>query len=286
MTGLTEVARELYALPLGEFVTARNARAKEIDDPEVRSAVQKLPKPSIAGWAANMLSLHRPDVLGEVLDVGADLREAQGARDGAALRALDRDRRDALRAVEDAAKALAGEHGQSFGPAAVTALHETMLAALSDPDAAEAVRSGVLVAALGPPGFGPVDLTGATAVDVPAGPARTRRARRSPAPPKAPPPDRVAEQRAKALAAARKQAARAERDVASAEAAVETARARRDDAEQKRQATEKHLAELTQQVAGLDRRVTDAEKAVTSARADLSTARAAVDRHDPGAGTS
>lgn len=282
MTGLAEVARELYALPLAEFVAARTARAKEQDDRAAAAAVRRLTKPSVAAWVVNMLSTHRPQLLDDVAELGERLREAQDAGDGTALRELDPERRAVLREVESGARELAEELDQPVGPAAVTALHETMLAALSDAAAADAVRSGVLVQALGPPGFGPVDLAGATAVEVPSLPRRPRkrRPRASPTPGR-PPPDRVAEQRAKALAAAEADRARAERQLASAEERTAAVEARRDEAEQKRQATEKRLAELTGKVADADRDLEAARRDVESARAGLEAAIAAVERHSP-----
>lgn len=282
MSGLLEVAQELYARPLGDFVRARTALAAQQPDRSATAAVKRLPKPSVAAWFVNMLSIHRADLLDEVADVGEQLREAQEAGDGAALRELDPGRRAVLHDVETAARELAEELDQSFGPAAFTALHETMLAALSDPDAADAVRSGVLVQALGPPGFGPVDLEGATAVAVPrrAGgggprrrPAATRRV------PRTPPPDRVAEQRAKALAAATEAHARAERALAAADDRVAAEQTRRDEAEQQRRATEKRLAELTQRCADLEGALADARREADEAREGLAAAAAAVDRH-------
>jgi hypothetical protein len=283
MTGLAEVAQELYALPLAEFVAARTARAKEQDDRAAAAAVKRLAKPSVAAWAINMLSTHRPELLDDVAELGERLRDAQDAGDGATLRELEPERRAVLREVEAGARELADDLDQSFGPAAVTALHETLLAALSDGGAADAVRSGVLVQALGPPGFGPVDLDGATAVEVPSLPRRPRKTRRpaTPRAPRKPPPDRVAEQRAKALAAAEAHRARAEQELTSAEERTTTVRARRDEAEQKRLATEKRLAELTRKVAEVDGDLRAAGRELDSARAALESAVAAVERHSP-----
>ena len=55
----------LYQLPLSEFVSARNALAKEsgTDSAEIRS----LPKPSLPAWAVNQLYWRRRDVYDDLI---------------------------------------------------------------------------------------------------------------------------------------------------------------------------------------------------------------------------
>ena len=84
---LAEIANELYAKPLDDFIAARAAAAKEAagSDKELAAAVRGLPKPSVAAWAVNMLALHQPDVLAGLMDLGGRMREAQASLDAPAL---------------------------------------------------------------------------------------------------------------------------------------------------------------------------------------------------------
>ena len=52
---LLEIADELYALPLGEFTPARDARAKELKGDELGPKVKALKKPATAAWVVNLL---------------------------------------------------------------------------------------------------------------------------------------------------------------------------------------------------------------------------------------
>ena len=45
---LVEIADDLYALPLGEFTAARDARAKELKGSDLAAPVKALKKPSTA----------------------------------------------------------------------------------------------------------------------------------------------------------------------------------------------------------------------------------------------
>jgi hypothetical protein len=89
----------LYQLPLSEFVTARNALAKEsgADAAEVRS----LQKPSLPAWAVNQLYWQRRDVYDDLIARAQDLR----ATHDATLSGKRPDLRGASRAHEDAVDA-------------------------------------------------------------------------------------------------------------------------------------------------------------------------------------
>ena len=168
--GLDDEAAGLYGVPLGDFTARRNARAKELkgEDRELADAVARLPKPAVAAAALNRLARERADLLDGLLDLAGELREAQSSGDGARLRELTGEAHTAVQGVLDAVEGL--------GDAQLGQVEQTLRAAMADDRAATAVRAGVLVKPLAPAGFGPVDLTGAVAVDLPgAAPARKGR---------------------------------------------------------------------------------------------------------------
>ena len=52
---LLEIADELYALGLGEFTPARDAKVKELKGTPLAAQVKALRKPSTAAWVLNLL---------------------------------------------------------------------------------------------------------------------------------------------------------------------------------------------------------------------------------------
>ncbi|WP_461173975.1 Atg14 domain-containing protein [Arthrobacter sp. Z1-9] len=181
---LAEIANELYAKPMEDFVAARSAAAKEASrsDKELGAAVKALPKPSVAAWAVNMLALHQPDVLAELADLGGRMRGAQSSLDAAALRELGRERRTMLAAAVDTARSVAQQQGRSISDAMATDVEETLRALTADEGAAAAVQSGRLVKTLSADGVNAVELEGSVAV-----PAALPAPRAAPAPAKLPP---------------------------------------------------------------------------------------------------
>ena len=157
---IDDVAQELYALLPSEFTAARNAAAKQT--PEVKS----FPKPSASAWLVNMLARHERDAVERIIELGDQLRDAQFDRQAAT--ALSKQRRDALRDARTIATALAKRLGGTAAAAALDEVEQTLIAAMSDPDAAAAVLAGTLVKPLTANGLDPVDLAGATALDPPA----------------------------------------------------------------------------------------------------------------------
>jgi hypothetical protein len=174
---LAEIANELYAKPLDDFIAARAAAAKEASgsDKELGAAVRGLPKPSVAAWAVNMLALHQPDILAGLTELGGRMREAQASLDATALRELGRERRTVLASAVDTARSVAQEQGRSISDAMATDVEETLRALTADEGAAAAVQSGRLLKTLSADGVNAVDLDGLVAVPA-ALPAPPRRA--------------------------------------------------------------------------------------------------------------
>lgn len=207
---------ELYALPLDEFVTARNRLAKERGDP----ALKKLRKPSVAAWHVNQLARSQPAGVRGLVDAAAGVRAAQqravsGARTGGSdLRAATRAHRDALEGLVDAVPANLVERVRS-----------TLAAASLDEERVDDLVAGRLVDDVEPAGFG--DLAG---LELPAFAEDDDEDGGDAAP--APEPDPRAEERARVereLDAARAGLDRAYDAVRDAERAVADLEARRAD---------------------------------------------------------
>ncbi len=163
---LLAVADELYGLPLAEFTPTRDARARDLkgSDPGLSRLVKALRKPSTAAWVANLLVRHESEQVGQVLAVGAALRQAQADLAGEELRGLTRQRRQLTAAVTGRARALAAEHGQRVTGAVADQVEATLTAAMVDEGCSQALRSGLLVAALSSTGLDGGDVAGSVAL--------------------------------------------------------------------------------------------------------------------------
>lgn len=160
---LLEIADGLYALPLGDFTAARDARAKELKGTDLAAPVKALRKPSLAAWVVNLLVRRDADQVTQVLDLGAALREAAAGMQGEELRALTRQRRQLTAAVTTGARTLASGEGVRVTQSVADQVEATLTAAMVDARCAEAVRSGLLVTALSSTGVEEVDLGSAVA---------------------------------------------------------------------------------------------------------------------------
>lgn len=161
---LLEVADDLYGLPLDQFTQSRNTRAKEADGP-VAGQIRALRKPSAAAWVVNQLvRRHRTEVQ-SLLELGQSLRDAQDELDRDTLTSLGQQRRKVVAALARRATDVAIAHGQAVAPATVTEVEQTLQAAMTDPLAGDALRTGRLLRGLTVSGFEPVDLTDAVAAD-------------------------------------------------------------------------------------------------------------------------
>jgi hypothetical protein len=163
---LAAIANELYAGPMEDFVAARASAAKNAAgrDKELAAAVRSLPKPSVAAWAVNMLALHQPEVLAQLMELGGRMREAQASLDAAALRELGRERRTMLSAAVETARSVAEQQGRAISDAMAGDVEDTLRALTADEGASAAVRSGRLLKTLSADGVNSVDLDGVVAV--------------------------------------------------------------------------------------------------------------------------
>jgi hypothetical protein len=221
---LLAIADDLYALPLGDFTPARDAKAKELKGTDLAAPVKALKKPSLAAWVVNLLVRRDAAQVDQVLQVGTALREAQANLDGEELRALTRQRRQLTAAVTTQARGLAREEGVKVTPAVADQVEATLTAAMVDEGAARAVRSGLLVAALVATGVGEVDVAPALAAPEALGfEAAPREAEPVPRPELRVVPDPEADTKALRAAEERLAAARREHEAAREASAASAA---------------------------------------------------------------
>jgi hypothetical protein len=163
---LSDVLADLYLRTPSEFVTVRTARvrtARDDGDTELARRIGRLSKPSAAAWLTNLLVARRTAEVDEIIELGAMIRGAEKNLDAGELRQLGKQRLQLIRALARQGTGLADAAGQTVSAAAVLEVEQTLHAAMSDPAAAEAVRSGRLVRALSSTGIEPVDVDGAVA---------------------------------------------------------------------------------------------------------------------------
>jgi len=180
MADLRSIAQELYARPLSEFIAARKDAADRAGDKELARQVKALRKPSAAAWAVNALAREQADLVEEVVELGEQLRDAQADSDGSRTRLLDRARRDLTRQALDEAAQLVTASGGTLSAQAAAGIEETLRAAMTDPDAANAVQDGLLVATFAANPFEPVDLTDVVAIPPERARPRTKKVKQGP----------------------------------------------------------------------------------------------------------
>jgi hypothetical protein len=240
---LADVARQLYGLPPQEFTAARNARARELktEDAVLGTQITALRKPSPAAWIVNLLARESTEDLIALLDLGEQMRTAQEHLDRDALRRLGGERRTSVAALAQAGADLAAGFDRPPTAGVLGEVEQTLQAATSDPAAAAAVASGVLVKALRSVGYEPVELDDAVAVpDHEFWPATGRGA--------TPPPDPVKLADVRRRKEAKREADRLERDADAADAELEALGRRAHRLELRRASLDAEIAELREQL--------------------------------------
>jgi hypothetical protein len=188
---VTEAAtdvRDLYRVPLDQFVAARSAlvrRLRDTGDREAAGAAARLRKPSLGAWVVDRLSERHPDLVADLLAAAADAAAAQrsaAAGGGAALRDAAARVRELLEEVERRSRAVLDEAGHPATETAVGRARTTAQAAAAGGRAhREALLHGTLDRDLDPPGFGPAGEPEPDAPDVVAAIAGRRASPRPPA---------------------------------------------------------------------------------------------------------
>jgi hypothetical protein len=149
---LADVVSDLYALPPEDFVAARDVaakRARAAGDRGLAAEIGKLRRPTVGAWVVNRLARQRPELVGELLELGEALRSAQRDLRGDELRELSMRRRAAVAGLSREAIRLVGRANLP-----VAEIQATFTAALADPVVAEQVRAGRLTKTVAYAGFG------------------------------------------------------------------------------------------------------------------------------------
>jgi hypothetical protein len=275
MADLRSIARDLYGCPLSEFIAARKKAADEAGDKELARQVKGLRKPSAAAWAVNALARDQEELLEEVVELGEQLRDAQTDSDGSRTRLLDRARRDLTRQALDEASALAQAAGGTLSAQAAAGVEETLRAAMTDPDAGDAVQDGLLVTTFTASPFEPVDLTDVVAIP----PEGSRPRAKNPA---RQGPTQLERKRLEAAEAAvtkaRRKAKTAAEELESLVDEREELQGELTDLRKKAKAIEKEIAETGRAVDRADKAADQAEQADRTAQQELDEAEAELDR--------
>jgi hypothetical protein len=134
---MADEADELYALPLAEFTSARNDLEKRLRKDGQRdeaAEVKALRKPTVPAWALNQVARQRPGEVGDLIDAGRRVREAQDEL------LAGGDRKALVRATVDAGK----EGGIGTGAAFEDKVGATLRAAAADDEVAAQLVAGRL----------------------------------------------------------------------------------------------------------------------------------------------
>jgi hypothetical protein len=280
--------QELYAADPDDFMAVRKrlvAEAKADGDAAAATEIGRLRKPSIAAWALNLAARKDPDVVVRLVDLGRTMRAAQSRLDTATLTGLRPERDRLVAEVVGAAEAAVAGAGRRLTPPAQQDVRATVIAALADEQAAQAVASGQLTRALSYSGFGEVDVSEAVArtssgsiLTVLRGSGSGGRTRGGQAderdePGEADTDDSTTAPDLEELAAA---AERADHELAAAEAAVTRARERAEETRERLGVVERQLAKAREADERALEAVTDAVRARKTAEAARHTARQAL----------
>ena len=275
-SGLHEIAVELYGLRPDRFTAARTTaalQARDAGDKELAAAVKALRRPTAAAYVVNLLARKRAELVEQVVSLGEALREAQANLQGDALRDLSRQRRQLVAAVAQEARMLAASTGQNVTESVVRQVEDTLNAAMTDREAADAVSSGLLTQPLSSTGLNSL----AEALAVPA-PSRRRTSSGRALSVVPPAEDDDAERRAAALEEAREALAAAEEALAAAIRKREKAAAKKQKAEARLLQLEARLEELRAELAAVETQAESAADEVTALEAKATKADAKLER--------
>ena len=242
----------------------------------------------------NLLVRRDPDQVDQVLAVGEALRDAQDNLDATQLREFTKQRRQLTASVTTAARRMAREEGVKTTQSVADQVEATLTAAMLEPDAARAVRSGLLVTALAATGLGDLDLSGAVALPDALGFSAKARPVAPPDPSQRPQlhvvPDPDADVKARAAADERLADAKAilketEKEHRAARRSVEKLQARTlqiqseiDELRTQIAALDSTLEEVDDELGEAEAAQAEAEEAVDEARAEVEAARATRDK--------
>ncbi|TDD82982.1 hypothetical protein E1293_15695 [Actinomadura darangshiensis] len=141
----SSAADELYGVLPAEFVATRKRLAQEAKaagDAALAKRIGALRRPTLSAWAVNLLSRSAAGDLGDLLDIGDEIRAAWGS--GRGLGDLERRRAALVGALVRTTGDLAAEAGNPLREQAVREVEDTLQAATVDAGIAGEVREGRL----------------------------------------------------------------------------------------------------------------------------------------------
>jgi hypothetical protein len=252
-----QVLDELYAMPPSAFVSRREERAaaaRTAGRKEDARRIHAARRPTLAAWAANLLTRSRPEETRRFLELGQALREAHRTLDAAGLKELSAQRRHIVTALSRQAARLADEAGQRLSPAAEREVESTLRAVLADPEAADRWAGGRLEVSLTPPSAFP----SGTAAPEPArsGPRATAR----PKSPRTTSGTRAKDELAERRRERRAERERAEQEAERAEGHLRDARAEQADAQESLRRADDELGRVRETVAAAEERLRGAHE--------------------------
>jgi hypothetical protein len=239
----------LYALPLEEFIAARNELARDLKkdgEADAAAEVAALKKPTLVAWAVNQLAHTRRREVDLLLDAGKRLVDAQQASIAKGNRTeLDTAQTSLRNAVRGLTEAAAGILGKRSSASTLAKVAETLRSAATGAEGRELLARGRLVEDLSETGWDIV----ATLTPAPAG--RKKGPSQAGARTESEAALRRRREAARKLEEARREA---EKRVAAARRKEEAAAARLEDARTARSAAEDELTSVRRELERLERR--------------------------------
>ncbi len=271
-SALDDVRRALYAGSRATFVERRKelaGAARSGGDRDEAKLIGEMRKPTAAAHIVNLLAQADDSSLQELVELGANIRNAMAKGDDREMRSLLQGRAAAIAKTVAQARTIARANGESVSGAVSDQIVQTLRAAMASDDAAAAVRGGTLTDALDEPGFGGFSIESAGRAPQPRGP-RTGKARKA-QPKAAVSVDRAADEAAD-RAAARARIKAAAEDVKRAEKALAATTKHRDGLERDRDRAAAQLAKIEGELTAAQAKVHDAEVQLSEAAAELEAA--------------
>jgi hypothetical protein len=151
-SAVPEQALGIFAAPLDEFTSARNALAGELKGQGLKTEAEEvaaLKKPTLSAWAVNQLARARAEEVGELLEVTDRIKDAATPED---VRSGVAERHKRVRDLVDAARTILEDNGHAAGAGTLQQVMRTLYAAHSD-DERKRVAEGTLERPLESSGF-------------------------------------------------------------------------------------------------------------------------------------
>lgn len=247
---LERAGDRLYALPLEEFVTARNELAKRLrkdGDKQGADEVAALRKPTLVAWTVDQLAHTKRREVDLLLDAGKRLVDAQQTSLSKGSRTeLDAAQASLRKSIGTLTEAAGGILGPRASSSMLTRVSETLRAAATGAEGRELLARGCLVDELEDTGWDIVAM-------LRPGPPREQTSRSAKSAPAARKKPTAADaHRAKQLEDLGRARAAAEKRVAAARRKEDAAAERLADAQAALRAAEDELAEVTREIARLE----------------------------------